>query len=56
MKRLIAKYKENGTEQLVNIPANNIKESENMIFAYQDDSLVGIFSLGLINALYLSES
>lgn len=55
MRRLIVKYKESNSECFVNIPANNIVERENQIFVYQDEALVGVFDLGFINALYISE-
>ena len=39
----------------VNIPADRIVREEEFVLAYNGDNLVGIFEIGVIAAIYLSE-
>ena len=38
-----------------NLPVTEVKREDELIFAYKDDALVGIFDVGGIVALWVSE-
>lgn len=44
-----------GMDGFVNISANRIEKDDSFVYAYRDDQLVGIFDIGTIMTLYLSE-
>lgn len=39
----------------VNIPADRMEREEDVIFVYNGDELMGMFSLGSLDHIYLSE-
>ena len=43
------------TDSYVNISADRIVREEEFVLAYNGDKLVGIFEIGVIAAIYLSE-
>ena len=55
MKKLIVKYREGDSPNYVNIPAETIVEANGFVCAYIGDSLVGVFDLGVVDMVYLSE-
>jgi hypothetical protein len=38
-----------------NLSVTKIEKIDDVVFAYRDDEFIGMFSLGSIDALYLSE-
>ena len=44
-----------GMDGFVNISANRIEKDDSFVYAYRDDQLVGIFDIGTVMTLYLSE-
>lgn len=51
----------NNSDAFVNIPADRIEKIDEFVYAYRDGSpfgplLVGIFDLGVVSAIYLSEA
>lgn len=45
----------NNSESFVNIPADRIERNEEFVCAYRGQALVGMFDIGVISAIYLSE-
>ena len=45
----------NNSDAFVNIPADRIERNEEFVCAYKGQSLVGMFDIGVISAIYLSE-
>ena len=45
----------NNSDAFVNIPADRIERNEEFVCAYKEQSLVGMFDVGVISAIYLSE-
>ncbi len=39
----------------VNIPADRLEREDDVVFVYDGDKLTGMFSLGSITCIYLSE-
>lgn len=51
----------NNSDAFVNIPADRIEKIDEFVYAYRDGMqygplLVGVFDLGVVSAIYLSES
>lgn len=45
----------NGVDSFVNIAADSVQKDESHVYAYKGKELVGIFDLGMVSVLYLSE-
>ncbi len=45
----------NNAETFVNIPADRIVKDEEFVMVYNGAALVGMFDVGVVAALYLSE-
>lgn len=52
MTRFIVNYSK---EKHCNIPADRMEEREGFVFAYNENSLVGIFDLSVTDTCYLSK-
>lgn len=48
--RCVAKWKDGHA----NIPADGMREENGMVYVTRDGELVGVFDLGLVEAIYLS--
>ena len=55
MKKLIVKYREGDEYRFVNIRADSITEQNGFVCAYAGEELIGLFDLGVVYAVYLSE-
>ena len=53
MKRCIVGFV--GQDGYVNMPADRLKKDDSFIYAYNGDDLVGVFDLGTINYIYITE-
>lgn len=42
-------------DDYVNIPADRLTEAEGMVYVWHGESLVGIFDLGTIDEIYISQ-
>ncbi len=42
-------------EWYCNLPVTEIKREEDLIFAYRDGQLIGVFDIGAVAALWVSE-
>lgn len=45
----------NGIDSFVNIAADRVQKDESFVYAYRGEDLVGMFDVGAIMTLYLSE-
>lgn len=45
----------NNMDQFVNISADRINREDEFVYAYNGGSLVGMFDVGVVAAIYLSE-
>lgn len=45
----------NNSDAFVNIPADRIERNEEWVCAYRGQALVGMFDVGVVSAIYLSE-
>ena len=52
--RLIVKYHEDKPYH-ANVACDLIEREDGMVFAYNGDALVGVFDLGIVDMMYLSE-
>ena len=44
-----------GIDSFVNINADRLEKDESFVYAYRGDQLVGMFDVGTVMTLYLSE-
>lgn len=44
-----------GIDGFVNIPADRITKDDTFVYAFKDDQLVGMFDIGTVMTMYLSE-
>lgn len=52
MKKLVANFK----NAFVNIPADRLEREDAVIFAYNGDQLVGMFDIGVLLSIWISEA
>ena len=52
--RLIVYFNSN-TDQFINIEADSMERKDEFIYAYKGEKLVGMFDVGIVVAIYLSE-
>lgn len=49
--RMVAKHKDG----FCNLPADSLTERDGMVFVHNGDKLVGVYDLGVIDMIYLSD-
>ena len=54
--KLTAKYKYGETEGYASLTADRLAEREGMVYVYNRAELVGIFDVGCLTMVYLTES
>lgn len=52
MKRLVVKFIDG---DYCNMRVTRIERSDSVVFAYENDDFIGMFDLGIVNCLYISE-
>lgn len=54
MKKLVV-YLNVKDNEYVNLPVTKIEKTENVVFAYRDGEFIGMFDLGALEILYVSD-